>query len=37
MKTLFKKFIDFEKQHGDEASVEKVKLFAVQYVESATT
>lgn len=33
MKFIFKKFLDFEKAHGSEESVEKVKELAVKYVE----
>ncbi len=34
MKFIFKKFLDFEKMHGDEDSIEKVKEMASKYVES---
>ena len=34
MKTLFKKFISFEEQHGTEESVARVKQMAVDYVEN---
>lgn len=33
MRTLFKKYLAFEEQHGDEASVLKVKAMAANYVE----
>lgn len=32
MKTLFKKYLEFEKQHGTEKTVDKVKLMAEEYV-----
>ncbi|BBM98348.1 rRNA biogenesis protein RRP5 [Marchantia polymorpha subsp. ruderalis] len=34
MKTLFKRYLDFEKTHGDEARVEYVKTKAMEYVEN---
>lgn len=34
MKFIFKKFLDFEKIHGDEDLIEKVKEVASKYVES---
>ncbi|XP_048585462.1 protein RRP5 homolog isoform X2 [Nematostella vectensis] len=34
MKFLFKKYLDFEREHGDEMSVEAVKTKAMEYVES---
>jgi rRNA biogenesis protein RRP5 len=34
IKFLFKKFLTFEKEYGDEHSVEDVKNMAVQYVEA---
>lgn len=37
MKALFKKWLDFEKQHGDEASLQAVKQRAVLYVEQRTS
>lgn len=33
MRTLFKKYLDFEERFGDEAAVQKVKAMAAQYVE----
>lgn len=33
MRTLFKKYLDFEERFGDDASVQKVKALAAQYVE----
>lgn len=35
MKFVFKKFLDFEKDHGTEESVEKVKLKALEYVQTS--
>lgn len=37
MKFLFKKYLEYEKEHGDEASIEKVKKAAMEYVESKLT
>lgn len=37
MKFIFKKYLDFEKSHGDEDAVEKVKELAAKYVEKSTT
>ncbi|KAJ3090994.1 hypothetical protein HK102_001993 [Quaeritorhiza haematococci] len=34
MKFFFKKYLDFEKNHGDEAGVERVKKAALDYVQS---
>ena len=34
MKFIFKKYIDFEKQYGDETLVENVKQMALKYVEN---
>jgi len=34
MKFIFKKYIDFEKAHGNEASIENVKQMALKYVEN---
>ena len=34
MKFLFKRFLDFEKSHGDTAGVEHVKQAAREYVEA---
>jgi hypothetical protein len=34
MKFIFKKYIDFEKIHGDESLVENVKVMALKYVEN---
>ena len=34
MKFFFKKYLDFEKSHGDEKSIEDVKTKALAYVES---
>lgn len=34
MKFFFKKYLDFEKQHGDESGVDHVKQAALSYVES---
>ena len=34
MKFIFKKFLDFEKAHGGEDTIEKVKEVASKYVES---
>ena len=34
MKFFFKKFLDFEEKHGDEASVAAVKRKAQEYVDS---
>lgn len=36
MKFIFKKYMDFEKLHGDEASVQRVKELAASYVEKKT-
>uniref|UniRef100_A0A147BRK9 Protein RRP5 homolog n=1 Tax=Ixodes ricinus TaxID=34613 RepID=A0A147BRK9_IXORI len=36
MKPLFKKWLDFEKQHGDDTTSQKVRQRAVEYVESHT-
>ena len=33
MKFIFQRFLDFEKQHGDEASVAVVKSRALEYAE----
>jgi hypothetical protein len=33
MKFIFKKFIDFEKAHGTDDTVDKVKELATEYVE----
>ncbi len=33
MKFIFKKFIDFEKAHGTEETVDAVKMMALKYVE----
>lgn len=35
MKFIFKKFLDFEKAHGNEDSVDKVKEQAAKYVEKS--
>lgn len=32
MKTLFKKYLEFEQKHGDESNVQKVKEMAAEYV-----
>lgn len=32
MRTLFKKFIDFEEKHGDASNVENIKRLAGEYV-----
>ena len=37
MKFLFKRFLDFEKSHGDAAGVDHVKQAAREYVESNLT
>lgn len=37
MKFIFKKFLDFEKAHGNDESVEKVKELAGKYVEKASS
>jgi hypothetical protein len=37
MKFIFKKFLEFEKSHGSEDSVDRVKEMAVKYVEKSTT
>jgi rRNA biogenesis protein RRP5 len=34
MKFFFKRYLAFEREHGDELSVEKVKTKAMEYVES---
>ena len=34
MKFIFKKFLDFEKVHGGEETIEKVKEMAAKYVEN---
>jgi hypothetical protein len=34
MKFIFKKYIDFEKLHGDQTLVENVKEMALKYVEN---
>ncbi|XP_067012114.2 protein RRP5 homolog [Anabrus simplex] len=36
MKVLFKKFLQFEEQHGTPEGAEKVRLMALEYVNSAT-
>lgn len=36
MKSLFKKWLDFEKEHGDASLCEVVKQHAVQYVQQRT-
>lgn len=36
MKFIFKKYLDFERLHGNEESVEKVKELAAKYVEKST-
>lgn len=33
MRTIFKKYLEFEEKHGDEDAVKKVKLLAANYVE----
>lgn len=33
MRTLFKKYLDFETIHGDAEAVQKVKAIAASYVE----
>lgn len=33
MRTLFKKYLDFEQRFGDEDAVRKVKVMAANYVE----
>lgn len=33
MRTIFKKFLDFEEKHGTDDDVKKVKLLAANYVE----
>lgn len=33
MRTIFKKYLDFEEKYGDESEVKKVKLLAANYVE----
>lgn len=35
MRTLFKKYLEFEQQHGTEEHVTKVKVLAANYVENA--
>lgn len=35
MKFIFKKYLDFEKLHGNEESVDKVKEMAAKYVEKS--
>lgn len=35
MRTLFKKYLEFEQQHGNEELVTKVKVLAANYVENA--
>lgn len=37
MKFIFKKFLDFEKAHGTDETVEKVKEAAAKYVEKSST
>lgn len=37
MKFIFKKFMDFEKTHGNEQEYEKVKDMAIKYVETNKT
>lgn len=34
MRTIFKKFLDFEMKYGNEDEVKKVKLLAANYVEN---
>jgi len=36
MKTLFKKYLEFEEKYGDETTVLKVKELAQNYVEKET-
>lgn len=36
MKFIFKKYLEFEKKHGDETSVESVKKMAEGYVREKT-
>lgn len=36
MKFIFKKFLDFEKAHGSDETVEKVKEAAAKYVEKSS-
>ena len=33
MRTIFKKYLDFEEKYGDKDAVKKVKLLAASYVE----
>ena len=37
MKFIFKKYLEFEKRHGDETTVEGVKKLAEEYVQDKTT
>ena len=34
MKFFFKKYVEFEKKHGDDTTVEQVKQKALDYVEA---
>ena len=36
MKFIFKKYLDFEKQHGTEDSLDRVKELAAKYVEKTS-
>lgn len=36
MKTLFKKFVKFEQDHGDEEHVKKVRQLASDYAKEVT-
>lgn len=36
MKFIFKKYLEFEKKHGDESTVIKVKKIAEEYVKDKT-
>lgn len=34
MRTLFKKYLDFEERFGDDEAIQKVKTLAAQYVDA---
>ena len=36
MKSIFKKYLDFETKYGDDSTVSQVKQKAIAYVESQT-
>ena len=36
MKFIFKKYLDFEKKHGDDGTIENVKIMAENFVREKT-